>query len=45
MESGKGHKLFLNDVFVRISDSEEWSVDKLGAGQKEHNIKCEIVTI
>lgn len=33
---GKGHKLFLNDGFVRISDSEEWSMDKLGAGQKEH---------
>lgn len=42
---GKGHKLFLNDGFVRISGPEEWSIDKLGAGQKEDNIKCEIVTI
>lgn len=27
---GKGHKLFLNDGFVRISGPEEWSTDNLG---------------
>lgn len=41
----KGHKLFLNDGFLRISSPEEWFMDKLGAGQKEDSIKCEVVTI
>lgn len=42
---GEGHNFFLNDGFVRINSVEDWSMDKRGAGQKEDNIKCEIVTI
>lgn len=42
---GKGHKLFLNDGFLRISSPEEWFMDKLGVGQKKDSIKCELVTI